>query len=287
MQGNIGMRATGVAVNGIDMAQDNISQSQKSRNDIVFRTLLDRRSMSVREIQDLLGVSGMTVRRCLDDLQREGLIRRVHGGAKIIDPWNRGEPVFQQRLVRDAEIKGAMADRAMDLVPEGGSIYFDGGTTCYEFAKRLIAHGKRCVAVTDSIMATLELRPHKNLQTILIGGQVADDGNSMDGPLAADFASGLTVDVSFFSASGFNDEQLENSALAGVLVKKLMLQKASKVVCLIESQKYCKQKCFRFFGWDGVDVLVTDSGLPEAAREAIAAKGVEVRIVGGENAASR
>lgn len=259
--------------------KEKLSLVQKNRNDLVFRTLLDRRSMSVTEIQTLLGVSGMTVRRCLDDLQREGLIKRVHGGAKVIDPWNRGEKVFQQRLLYNGEIKAALARAVTDLAPDNGSIYLDGGTTCYEFAKALAHSGKQCVVVTDNLTATLELRGRRNLQTILIGGEVADDGNSMDGPLAADFASGFSIDACFFSASGFNDEQLENSALAGVLVKKIMLQKASRRICLMESAKYRKQKCFRFYDWKDVDVMVTDSGLDPEARRAIGAHGVEVRVV--------
>lgn len=261
------------------MESEKISLAQKNRNDLVFRTLLDRRSMSVAEIQDLLGVSGMTVRRCLDDLQREGLIRRVHGGAKVIDPWNRGETVFHQRLMYNSEVKAALAKAVTDLVPDNGSVYIDGGTTCYEFSKALALSGKRCVVVTDNITATLELRGKKNLQTILVGGEVADDGNSVDGPLAADFAFGFSIDACFFSASGFNDDQLENSTLAGVLVKKIMLQKASKRISLMESVKYRKQKCFRFYDWKDVDVMVTDSGLDDEARRAIGAHGVEVRVV--------
>lgn len=235
--------------------------------------------MKIAEIQELLGVSGMTVRRCLDDMQREGIIRRVHGGATIVDPWNR-IAAFHQRLSQNTPLKAQLAKKAMELVPDQGSIFIDGGSTCYEMTKLMRHSDKECVIVTDGVAAAMELRDRKKSHTILIGGQVGDDANSMDGPLAVDMASRLSVNTAFFSSTSFDDERVEMSTLVGFMVKKVMLQKASKVVCLIDSSKYRQQMCFHFYSWEDIDILVTDSGLPESAREAITAKGVEILVAG-------
>ncbi len=260
------------------MAKKTRSLSQKNRNDLVYRALLEKRSMSVGEIQELLGVSPMTARRCLDDLHAEGLVQRVHGGATVVDLWGH-DSLFKQRLMHHPETKTALVREALAFVPDKGSIYLDGGTTCFELAKQLAAYRGTGTVITDSVAGALELRGSKNFKTILVGGEIAEDGNSIDGVLATEFVSRFSIDVLFFSASGFNDEHLENTVLAGAYIKKLLLSKALKTVCIIDSVKYGKQRCFRVCGWDEVDVLVTDSGLPETAREAIRQKGVEVHIV--------
>ena len=260
-----------------DMASEKRSLSNKQRYDLIFQTLQTRRTMKIAEIQDLLGVSGMTVRRCLDDMQREGILRRVHGGAAIVDPWNRIS-AFHQRLSQNTRLKTEIALKAMELVPDQGSIFIDGGSTCYEMTKLMRHSDKKCGIVTDGVAAAMELRDRKISHTILIGGQVGEDANSMDGPLAVDMASRVSVSTAFFSSTTFDDERVEMSTLVGFMVKKVMLQKANKVVCLIDSTKYRQLMGFHFYSWEDIDILITDSGLPESAREAIAARGVEIHI---------
>lgn len=254
------------------------SLTQKVRNDLVYRALMDRKNMSVAEIQELLGVSAMTARRCLDDLHGEGLVKRVHGGATVVDLWSK-DTLFQQRLLHRPEIKAKLAKRAFEFVPDNGSLFIDSGTSCFELARLLAKSPGDGVIITDGITAALELRTKKHYKTILVGGEIAEDGNTMDGSLAAEFVSNLSVDVMFFSASGFNDEYLENSLLAGCYAKKLLLKKARKSVCVIDSVKYCQQRCFRLFDWVDIDVLVTDSGLPKSALAAIRQQNVDVVLV--------
>lgn len=254
------------------------SVNQRSRDDLVYRTLLEHKTMSVAEIQSLLDVSPMTARRCLDNLQAEGLIKRVHGGATVVDLWGR-DTQFQKRVMHRSEVKAKLVSYALRFMPDNGSIFLDAGTTCYEMAKQINANGGSGTVITDSIAAAMELRSSKNYKAILIGGEIAEDGNSMDGTLAAEFVTKFSVDVLFFSASGFNDEHLENSVLAGTYIKRLLAPQAQKTVCVIDSGKYCKQRCFRVFGWEEVDVLVTDAGLPQQAQNAIRAKGVDIHLV--------
>lgn len=251
------------------------SLAQKVRNDLVYRTLLEKKTMSVAEIRELLGVSAMTARRCLDDLHAEGLIHRIHGGAMAVDLWSQ-DSLYHQRLMHRPEIKAELARHALEYVPEKGSVFIDSGTTCFELAKQLASFKGGGVVITDGIAVALELRGKPHFKTILIGGEIAEDGNSMDGSLAAEFVSNISVDVMFFSASGFNDDCLENSILAGYIAKKILLSKARKSVCVVDSVKYCQPRCFRMFDWQDIDVLITDTGLPETAQEAIGQKGVEI-----------
>jgi DeoR/GlpR family transcriptional regulator of sugar metabolism len=172
-----------------------------------------------------------------------------------------------------------LAARVQSFIPDGGSIYLDGGTTCYEVAKQLLSSNKKCTVITDSIAIPRELLGKSGVDVILLGGQLSADGNTLDGPLTAEIAARMSVDLCVISCDGFNNERLEVQGLAGAQTKKLMLQTAALSLCVTASYKYSKQRCFHFCGWEEVDMFLTDSDLPEAARKAIGKHGVEIHVV--------
>lgn len=260
------------------MAKSKIVPSLQERNNVIFHMLRVKRNMKVSELQEVLGVSDMTVRRCLNEMANEGLIKRVHGGAVAIEQWEREDP-FNARVAKNIEVKVALAKRAVELIADGGSVYLDGGTTCYEISKQLAFNGKKLVVITESIAVVRELRSVPNIKTILLGGELAEDGNSVDGPLAAENAAKFTVDLCIFSTGGFDNDHLEMQQLTSIPTKKVVFQRASGIMCVSASEKYKLPRCFRFCGWDEVDTFVTDSGLPEDARKVISAFGVDVQLV--------
>ncbi len=264
------------------MAKSRNVPSLQERNNVIFHMLRVRRNLKVSELQELLGVSDMTVRRCLNEMANEGLIKRVHGGAVAIEEWEREDP-FSSRISKNLEVKIALAKKAVDMISDGGSIYLDGGTTCYEIAKQLAYSGKKCVVITESIAALRELRSIPGIKCILLGGELAEDGNSVDGHLAAENAARFTVDLCIFSTGGFDDEQLELQELTSIPTKKVVFQRTSSIMCVADASKYKLSRCFRFCSWEEVDLFVTDSALPPQAKEAIAAKGVAVHVVDVKN----
>lgn len=260
------------------MARKKHDVTPAARNDAILNALRVRKNMTTGELRDLLGVSEMTVRRCLARLAEEGLVQRIHGGASAVVTWEK-DRLFQNRLMEGIEVKSALAARALDFVPENGSIFLDGGTTCYEIAKRIGQNGTRVTIITDSIAIARELGGGKVQRTILLGGELSDDGNTLDGPLTAEIAGKMSVNVSIFSADGFNDNSVENRDFIGLLAKRVMLQRAERKICVTSSDKYGKQKSFHFFDWDEIDVFITDSRLPDTATAAIRAKGVTIHMV--------
>lgn len=250
----------------------------KDRHQTIYQMLRLRGKMTVAELQALLGVSDMTVRRSLNDMAASGMIRRFHGGAEYIDV-DQNERLFQTRERENVEYKLAIAREAMQFLPPGGSAFLDGGTTCYQIAK-CIPRDFSCYIVTDSIATAREVRSRPGVEAILLGGQIADDDNTIDGPLTAELAAKISVDVCMFSTSSFNVEGLENVVLTSVLTKKAMIEKAGRNVAVADASKFDKARFIRFCDWDRVDVFITDERLPEDALETIRGAGVEVRMVG-------
>lgn len=265
------------------MNDSSASNSFQDRMEAIFQIVSRQGTARVTELQEVLGVSDMTIRRCLNAMAADGLIRRVHGGAAAIDG---GESRFMiMRNSLNTNVKELLANRAIDFMPEGGSVYLDSGTTCFAVAKRLATAGKRINIITDSIKITRELQGVRHLTTMLLGGILCDDMTTLDGPLTAEAASRISLDICLFSADGFNEERLDNKYLAGAMTKKIVISRSQRSMCICDSSKYNKRCCFMFCGWDEVDLFLTDSYLPPKARRAIADKGVEVHIVaeGGES----
>lgn len=260
------------------MAKDKHNNSHNDRNGTILNLLRKRRSVKISELQEILGVSDMTVRRCLNEMAEEGLVKRVHGGAVIIDPWEK-ELAFHTRVAEDLETKMALAARVQPFIPDGGSIYLDGGTTSFEVAKQLSLGGKKATVITASIAIVRELLGKPQIESILMGGKLASDGNTVDGPLTVENAKLMSVDLCIFSCDGFNDHNIQNQSLTGSQTQKVMIERASLAICATASHKYGKNRCFHFCEWKEVDLFVTDSELPDTAREAIESQGVEVHLV--------
>lgn len=245
--------------------------------ELIFKILEDKGFVGVTELQEQLGVSDMTVRRCLNQMASAGLIQRVHGGAK---PIEEAQNLFMQlRHSINADIKNVLADKVLDFIPENGSIFLDSGTTCFAIAKRLAKSGRKLNVITDSIKIPQELQGIRHLNTTVLGGVLCDDMVTLDGHYAAEAASRVTLDVCVFSSDGFNVEQLDQQYLSGVMTKKVIISNSKIKLCVCDSTKFNMRCCFRFCGWDDIDIFLTDKGLPDAAKLAIEAKGVKLHQV--------
>lgn len=259
------------------MARGRTAASSKERNERIYQILQERRTMRISEFQEYLGVSDMTVRRSLNEMASEGLIKRVHGGAVVIDKED--DRSFQARTKQNQEVKAALAEKALEFIPDNSSIFLDAGSTCLAVAKKLAPSNKKCIVITDSILVLQELQGLPNIEAMILGGTLANDKATVDGALTVETAQKIAVGLCIFSANAFNTEQMENQFLTGALTKKILIQKATKSMFIADSSKYNKQSCFKFCGWEEVDMLLTDSNLPPQAAEIIRSRGVEVHQV--------
>ena len=259
------------------MADANDNSLYRERMEAIFQVLSKQGSARVVELQELLGVSDMTVRRCLNAMAADGLIRRFHGGAVFSED---AQSKFSARRYHlNTNIKALMADRAMEFMPENSSVYFDSGTTALAVAKRLAASGRKMNVISDSFKVVHELKSAPAVNATLLGGTLCDDMTTLDGPIAVEAAAKVALDVCFFSADSFDEERIANKYLFGATTRRLLLSRSHLKVFLADSSKYDKRCCFMFCGWDDVNVFLTDSFLPATAKKAIAGKGVEVLTV--------
>src|SRR2546430_5821687 len=143
-----------------------IAQERRQR---IFEDIETSGIASVRDLAQRFEISTITVMRDLQELEQEGLIRRVHGGAISV----RGasyEPPFIARESQFSTEKQRIAAKAVDLINEGDSLILDVGTTTLEIARALKGKRNLTVLVTN-LRAALELASQPAIQVIVIGGR--------------------------------------------------------------------------------------------------------------------
>lgn len=200
-----------------------------------------------------LDVSVMTVRRDLQDLDSEGLVRRVRGGAvATVLPQ-----AFGDRAATRSAAKSAIARKASALLPSEGGVAFDASTT----AGALIAliDATDLVVATNSIDNTAVARRRPGVRAILVGGELESRTGSLIGPVSELVARSMYYSRFFCSASAIDPEFGSSEVtLDEANVKSAFAMNAGETVLLADVSKLGHRVLARALTWNQIDILVTD-----------------------------
>lgn len=244
---------------------------------MVREALEERREVTVADLSRTAGVSEMTVRRDLEALEGEGVLRRVHGGA--VSAISRGyEPPYALRAGREAHAKGTIGEKAATLVADGETLVIDVGTTALELA-RALSPAANLTVLTPSLRAAEQLAANRAIRTIVTGGIVRHGELSLIGDLAERAFEELHCDTVFLGAGGVDAEAgVTEYNLDDARVKRAALASARRCVVLVDASKLGKVALASVCPTERVDVLVTDSGASDEALAPVREAGVEVLI---------
>ena len=256
----------------------------KERIDKVLEILARRGYRSVSELSTDLDVSEMTVRRYLDRLEQQQLIKRTHGGAFA------GQEMIEvdyrvRETVRRAE-KEAIGRLAWSLIRPGDSIFIDAGTTTAYLALAM-DDTKRITVVTSSAMVLQALENRPNIETILLGGKVHALSHSLVGSIAVETVRQFRFTKAFLAGEGIDlKEGVSQSNVDEVPVKKQAAANARRVIVLADSSKINRDGLVMFLRLEEVHIFVTDSGIAPAHRAALEERGIEVLVADPSDGAS-
>jgi len=160
---------------------------------------------SVAELARDHGVSQVTIHRDLARLGEDGLIERVHGGARLPGSGPRALRVatdWSKRLESAVLEKQAIAERAAQFVEDGSTIFVDSSTTCLVFARHLERHSPRSLTlVTNSPAIANELHA-QSIHVVVTPGELDQTLRMIGGRWAVEFLAGLNIETAFVSAGG-------------------------------------------------------------------------------------
>ncbi len=246
------------------------------RHGDILALLGDSGRVSVLALAELFGVSVVTVRNDLDLLERQGVLRRMRGGAVAVRTARFERPAHLAGESFSDE-KARIAAAAASLVRDGETVILDAGSTTVALARALPRTLNDVAIVTSALDVALELEEHPGIKVVLTGGTVRGRSRSLVAPLAALLLREINADVAFLSCAGVDPEKgFTNSNWEEAEVKHAMLAAAGRAMFLADHSKVGHVGTARIAGLERADALITDAGIaPEAAR-ALEAKGLRV-----------
>lgn len=228
------------------------------RRQYLIDKLRDQACLRVTEMASALQVSESTIRNDLNALEDEGRIRRVHGGAVLVEQSHSSHNSFSKRTAQNAPEKRAIAREAAKMIQDGDSILLDASSTALYLAQEL-ADKKQLRIVTNGLETAQELATNPSNNVFLLGGVVNYDSSSVTGLLSEKVIEDLFVRVAFLSCSGFTMERgMTELQLDEAQLKRKMILSAQKLIALVDASKLGKEDLTPFARIDQIDKLITD-----------------------------
>ncbi len=253
------------------------------RRNYILKAVEDRGSVTVVDLAQRLDVSMMTIRRDLVELEKEGAIRRVHGGA-VSARGRSYEPMYPMRAGVMMDEKGRIGRAAAGLVADGDSIALDIGTTTLEIARNLA--GRRNITVlTPSLHIANIFLGQSEIRLVVTGGIARPVEGSLIGELARHAFKRLYVDRLFLGVACIDATYgLSEFNWDDALIKQAMIASAKEVVLVADSSKFGKVAFAHVADFNQIHRLVTDQPPPEPLMERLLEANVAVLVANGQEA---
>ncbi|MEQ6918071.1 DeoR/GlpR family DNA-binding transcription regulator [Halomonas aquatica] len=249
----------------------------RERHKRILNVLETKGKVSANDLANMLGVSRETVRRDLVDIEADGLITRVHGGALLSQA--RTEAPFRKRQDKQIRAKREIARKAAGLVLPGQTILVDAGTTTSVFAHEL-AKLSGITVITNSIdIATTLQGAGTKIELLLLGGSIISDVPATYGELTLTEIRRFHVDLTFVapvaldSEKGAFDFDLHEATVAGA-----MMEQATESVLLVDHTKLGKISRVKYCDPGQIDILVTDRSVSDAVLHPFQDRGMRIIV---------
>lgn len=240
--------------------------------------LLNRQSSATtREMQAVTGASAVTIRRDLMALQRQGLVRRTHGGASLQTSTSPIDETFALRRRRNAAAKGAIAIAAADLVADHTVVLIGDGTTPFALAEELCRRGQPLLLATPAINVAARLVDVETFEVIVLGGQLRGASFGSVGPLTMAALKAIRADIAFISPDRLDVDGPVFNTFIDAEVAAAMAARAARLVVLADSTKFAPGGSAMLTPWQRVDDLVSEA-IDPALADHLADAGVQVTI---------
>jgi DeoR/GlpR family transcriptional regulator of sugar metabolism len=237
-------------------------------------------STTVARLEVEFGISSATARRDLATLERQGKIRRTHGGA-VLPGLTQHEDSFQQRLTEAVPAKRRLAQAALALLEEDETVFVDSSTTAYYAAQRVLASVPRVTLLTNlvPVMELFNALDSPDAKLIGMGGSFRGLTLSFVGPCTVRMVESFLADKVFFSVRGVTPEgYLTDSNPLEAEVKRVMVRQAARPVLLVDGRKF-ERRGLSVITHVSEVALVLTADARRSRVETLVESGVEVQCV--------
>lgn len=242
----------------------------------IMELLESDNSVKVANLTKLFNVSVETVRRDLEYMETQGMLKRVHGGA-VLDKIDGTQSSFITREKKFAKEKKQIGEFVSSYIKENQSIAMDVSTTNLEVARVLKSKFQRLTVLTNSLPIINELSNMDKYTLIVPGGVIRQEELSIVGDLTEDNFKHFHVDTALISISGISlREGLTDYCFDEIRIKKKMMSIAQEVIILADSSKFDTVSLVKVCDFDEIDLIVTDSNIKDSVLNKYGKQGIEI-----------
>lgn len=250
--------------------------SRIQRQEQIASYVLQQSSISVKALADLFNVSAMTIHRDLDELEAQGILRKVRGGATA-QPSSLFESDARYRLTLAIREKEAIARQALTHIEPGQAVMLDDSTTVLTLVRQL-PQVMPLTVITYGLAAIRELTQVRGCHLIAPGGEYLPKYDAFVGLLCEQALASLRAGVLFMSVAAVSGNHIFQPEEEFVKIKRAMLASAEKRILLIDHTKLDKVALHRLASLQEFDHIITDSGIDEAKLKALKESHVPIEV---------
>ncbi|MHC1748352.1 MAG: DeoR/GlpR family DNA-binding transcription regulator [Cellulosilyticaceae bacterium] len=247
------------------------------RQAMIEKELSKKGSILISNISKLFDCSEETIRRDLREMETQGKLTRIHGGAYLCEKYDKGAPIELRESFYQQE-KENMARLALNHIHENAILMLDSSSTCLKLAKLLLISNLNLTIITNSLrICDLCNESLTNINLICVGGKLNLRNSSFVGYHATDnlrtyfadmcFISCPTVDINY----GLGDNNVNEAK-----IRELMLHNSKKHFLIADHTKFSKTSDVLFSDINQLDAIITDAKLSADWETTCAQKGIEV-----------
>ena len=252
--------------------------TQAERHRFILEELDKAGFVTVSDLAKAMDVTMVTVRKDLKVLEDKGLLYRSHGSATSVSPYVSDRSV-QVKKLEQVEEKSKIAEKALAYIEDQEAIIIGSGTTVVALAQA-IPRNKPLTVLTAAMNVTLALMDMQDVELVQLGGVVRKSSSSVVGHYAEEMLQSFACSKLFLSVDGISLEHgLTTSNKMEAHLNAQMIQSVQKTIILADSRKFGRKGFGKICELEDIDVIITDSGIPEIYREKLEEKGIELVVV--------
>ena len=253
----------------------------EERKKTILKSLERDEKVQVRGLANLLKVSGETIRRDLDRLEKEGMLKKVYGGA--VKAKFSLELPFDKKTGINALEKRAICKMAAGLVEDGDSILIAHGTTPVDIIRYLDDKTDVTIITASIPVLLLSMESFKG-KVIFIGGEYEANQKFTSGPLSDTVLQQLKVNKAFVAAGGLSmNDGLSDYDLKGARSSRKMMQRADEAIILADHTKFGKTTFAHICPLTDLSMIITDKNCSKKWENVLSENGIELLVADSDN----
>ncbi len=260
------------------------------RQQAILRLLEQDQFITVKDLAYRFSSSTATIRRDLEKLSQRGEVKRIRGAAQLssiptsdlkLKPPHYRAPIlaeapFEERRGIRAEQKRLIAKKAVSLCSENDVIMMDGGSTVFNMV--YFMRDTHFIVMTHSFAVASYLTEHSHNMVVLAGGVIYPESRLVVDPFGSTVFKNYNASKVFMGVKGIDEAGVSNSDMLLIRLDQEMIDRGKELIILADSSKFGHGRELILCGFDRISAIITDSGVPDSAREMLKSKNVELII---------